>query len=418
MGFIIYGRRAYGRVHQHEGEYADTQFAHVDFVPLFPISSFWVTQDQGNGQRYGFPIKLNGKSVLATYLRVWGPIAAAILLGTSHAVGTTVAGLVIVALSVWSWTWRSRRGELVQRRSDFDHVALGSRCDPAWMTDDMRLRLADKLETKLAARPDARPPDDVARFGARDVDEALLAYGVLRVSSVKHRRAGAAADRLLASAFDQLPQDGGPYREATASPSPALGPAIVAAARVAAATHRPAPRRRWFHNPWVQLVALGLLTFNVAVWGAHQLRPTVTVGDHDLSGMRPPTGEHVRVQCDRIENDDWQLEFDGKVEQQITFCWLGHHVLPIVTKDELDLEPTTIEGELRGLDQVPVADEAWVTELRRDSDLDNASYADLYLLREKGDHFDLVIAIAAAVATLAGWLLWLRALVRRRGAKA
>ena len=418
MGFIIYGRRAYGRVHQHEGEYADTQFAHVDFVPLFPISSFWVTQDQGNGQRYGFPIKLNGKSVLATYLRVWGPIAAAILLGTSHAVGTTVAGLVLVALSAWSWTWRSRRGELVQRRSDFDHVALGSRCDPAWMTDDMRLRLADKLETKLAARPDARPPDDVARFGARDIDEALLAYGVLRVSSVKHRAAGSAADRLLASAFDQLPQQGGPYREGTASPSPALGPAIVAAARVAAATHRPPPRKRWFHNPWVQLVGLGVLTFNVAAWGVHQLRSTPTIGAGELGSMQPPTGEHVRVSCDRIENDGWQLAFDDKVEQQVTFCWLGTKVLPVVTKGDGDLAATAIEGELRGIDQVPYQDEAWVTELRRDEDLNAASFDDVYLLREESDHFELVIAIAVAAATLAGWLLWLRALVSRRRAKA
>jgi hypothetical protein len=65
MGVVIYGRRAYGRVHQHEGEYADTQFAHIDFIPLFPIGSFWVTQDLGNGQRMGFPIKLNGRSVAA-----------------------------------------------------------------------------------------------------------------------------------------------------------------------------------------------------------------------------------------------------------------------------------------------------------------------------------------------------------------
>ena len=83
MGVIIYGRRAYGRVHQHEGEYAQTTFAHIDFVPLFPTGSFWVTDDRG-GQRFGFPIKLNGRSVLATYLRVWGPIASVAVLATTR----------------------------------------------------------------------------------------------------------------------------------------------------------------------------------------------------------------------------------------------------------------------------------------------------------------------------------------------
>ena len=77
MGVVIYGRRAYGRVHQHEGEYADTQFAHIDFIPLFPIGSFWVTQDLGNGQRMGFPIKLNGKqymnlTLINLFLKVFG----------------------------------------------------------------------------------------------------------------------------------------------------------------------------------------------------------------------------------------------------------------------------------------------------------------------------------------------------------
>src|SRR3569623_2813757 len=212
MGGIIYGRRAYGRVHQHEGEYADTVSAHVDFVPLFPIGSIWVTQDLGNGQRKGFPIKLNGKRVLATYLRIWGPIAATAVLVTTHALAGTLVRLAIAALSIWSWTWRSRRGDLAHRRSGFDRVALGSRCDPAWMTGDMRDRIGKSLENPLAKREDARPPDDVARFGAKDVQAAVLAYGLLRISSLKHRAAGASADRLLARAIAPLPQDGGPYR--------------------------------------------------------------------------------------------------------------------------------------------------------------------------------------------------------------
>src|SRR6185503_2201416 len=198
---------------------------------LFPISSFWVTQDLGNGQRMGFPIKMHGKSVLATYLRIWGlPIAVGLLAASSSLTGT-IAGAIVLALSIWSWTWRTRRGDLTLRRSDFDRVALGSRCDPAWMTADMRDRIANSLETSLAKREDARPPDDVARFGAKDVQEAVIAYGLLRISAVKHKAAAASADRLLASAFEQLPTEGGPYRETLGSAVPELGSAISAAAR-------------------------------------------------------------------------------------------------------------------------------------------------------------------------------------------
>ena len=414
MGFIIYGRRAYGRVHQHEGEYAHTVFAHVDFVPLFPIGSFWVTEERG-GERFGFPIKLNGRSVLATYLRVWGPLIATAVLATTHSLTPTIIGIALAALSLWSWTWRSRRGEVVLRRSDFDQVALGSRCDPRWMTDEVRDRTEQNLKSKLVTRVDARPPDDVARFGARDVDEAILAYGVLRMSSVRHRAAGKAADRLLASAFDVLPQEGGPYREATASPNAQLGSAIVAAARVASATKRLPPRRRWFHNPWVQLVGLVLLTFNVARWGVAQLRATPTIGDRVLAGD-PATGDTVRVHCDRIQDDGWQLVIGEKVDQQITLCWVGSRALPIVTKDDSNLAATDVEGELKSIATVPVQDEAWVTELYRDSDLHDAAYS-VYLLRDDRSRLELVLAIALSLATLVGWGAWLRALVVRRRPK-
>lgn len=417
MGVIIYGRRAYGRVHQHEGEYADTQFAHVDFVPLFPIGSFWVTQDLGNGQRMGFPIKLNGKSVLATYLRIWGPLAAIGVLATTHSLTGTILGLAIAALSIWSWTWRARRGDLVHRRSDFDRVALGSRCDPAWMTSDMRDRVANSLENSLAKREDARPPDDVARFGAKDVQEAVLAYGLLRISSLKHRAAGAAADRLLASAFDQLPQDGGPYRENIGSAVPELGAAISAAARAAAASARRPKPKRWFHNPWVQLAALVFLTMPALSLGVMNLRPAREVTAKQIGGVHPPTEGAVRVRCDRIQNDDWQVVEGNDVDERITFCWLGTHALPVVTKDDGDLTATTVEGRLRYVDSASLSERPWIDALHADADLDAHSY-DVYLRRDAQDRrFDIILAIAFVLGAGLGWFLWIRRLVRGRRAK-
>ena len=418
MGVIIYGRRAYGRVHQHEGEYADTQFAHVDFVPLFPIGSFWVTQDLGNGQRMGFPIKLNGRSVLATYLRIWGPIAATGVLATTHGLTGTIIGLAIAVLSIWSWTWRSRRGDLAHKRSDFDRVALGSRCDPAWMTDDMRDRIANSLENTLAKREDARPPDDVARFGAKDVQEAVLAYGLLRISSLKHRAAGASADRLLASAFEQLPQDGGPYRESIGAAVPEIGAAISAAARAAAARHRLPKPKRWFHNRWLQVVGLLFLSMGAVAMGADKLGPAREATAAQLTGVNPPTSGRVRVHCDRIENDDWRVvQGDGDdVSERITFCWQGTHALPVVTKGDDDLTATTIEGRLRYVDNAGLSEKPWVDALKGDDYLDAHSY-EVYLLRRGDERFDLVLAIVWIGLVGLGWFFWIRRLVRDRRAK-
>jgi len=420
MGVVIYGRRAYGRVHSHEGEYADTQFAHIDFIPLFPLSSFWVTQDLGNGQRMGFPIKMHGKSVLATYLRIWGlPIAIGLLAASSSMTGA-IAGAVVAALSIWSWTWRSRRGDLTLKRSDFDRVALGSRCDPAWMTDDMRERIAKSLETSLAKREDARPPDDVARFGAKDVQEAVIAYGLLRISSIKHKAAAASADRLLASAFEELPSEGGPYRESLGTAVPELGATISAAARAAAQAARAQRKPRWFHKPWVQAIGLALLTPAAIAGGAgvyKGLGPARDIGHKELSSFHPPINHRVTVTCDAIQDLGWQVLEGDDVKEEIVFCQIGPHLLPVVSaKGENPTAAGKVEGELKFIPDNDVIsnNHPWVDALHQDPDIDGRSY-EVYLKRDSSDRrLDIVFGGAFILAVLAGWIFWARALVRRR----
>jgi hypothetical protein len=436
MGVVIYGRRAYGRVHAHEGEYADTQFAHIDFVPLFPLTSFWVTQDLGNGQRMGFPIKLHGKSVLATYLRVWA-LPIGIGLFAAGGIGTMIPGAALVALSMWSWTWRSRRGELALRRSDFDRVAFGSRCDPAWMTDDMRARLAASLETSHAKRDGARPPDDVARFGAKDTQEAVLAYGLLRIAAVEHKAAAASADRLLASAFDQLPSEGGPYREVTGSAVPELGAAITAAARDAAEASRAhgaaitaaarsaaqaARRRSWLRKPWFQAFALALFTL-VAIGGApaayKALGPAREIGHKELTSMHPPRSHTVTVTCEAVQDLGWQVLEGETVREEITFCQIGQHLLPIVSASG-EAKPVAgrVTGELRSIPDNGTKYHPWVDALHQDPDIDRMSY-DVYLDRDSGNRrLDIVFGGAFTAAVLAGWIFWVRAFVRRRRVRA
>ena len=94
--FFIWGRRAYGRVDAHGGEHAHTVFYHLYFMPLFPTMSAWnVSPGRGFGTRW------NLKSVVATYLRMWGPLAA---LGCFVAGGlpAMIAGGVLAALGICS----------------------------------------------------------------------------------------------------------------------------------------------------------------------------------------------------------------------------------------------------------------------------------------------------------------------------
>lgn len=67
-----------GTVDQVGEESIQTKFFMIG-VPLIPMESYFVLRDHGNGVD-GFPIPLNGKSVLLAYLR-WGAFIAAVIGG-------------------------------------------------------------------------------------------------------------------------------------------------------------------------------------------------------------------------------------------------------------------------------------------------------------------------------------------------
>src|SRR5215510_4324087 len=173
---LIVARRTYGRVDEYDGEYVETEFTCLGWlpIPLIPGRSFWITHDR-HSQRIGFPIKLHLRSVIATYLRLWAPgIAVVVLVRSSSSLATVVAA-TLFGLCAWSWTWWPRDAA-ARRGSDFALAAFGSRCDPARMTDAMHELLSHQLKLRASADVDPRSPDDIVRFGARTPDEALLAY--------------------------------------------------------------------------------------------------------------------------------------------------------------------------------------------------------------------------------------------------
>jgi hypothetical protein len=75
---IVFGVRQYGKVHACGPSYIATRFFHIWFVPLLPTESHLVLAEHGDQAR-GVAVPLNGLSVLAGYLRVWGLIGAGLL---------------------------------------------------------------------------------------------------------------------------------------------------------------------------------------------------------------------------------------------------------------------------------------------------------------------------------------------------
>jgi hypothetical protein len=73
---IITGTRFYGRIRACGSSFVATKFAHVYFLPLIPVSTHVVFEETGDGSVRGVAAPLSFKSVMAAYLRVWGPIAA------------------------------------------------------------------------------------------------------------------------------------------------------------------------------------------------------------------------------------------------------------------------------------------------------------------------------------------------------
>ncbi|AKV03677.1 hypothetical protein AKJ09_10340 [Labilithrix luteola] len=71
---IVYGTRMYGKVKACGASFLATQFFHIWYLPLFPVGSKLVLEEAQDGTFHGVSAPFSFKSVMAAYLRVWGPI--------------------------------------------------------------------------------------------------------------------------------------------------------------------------------------------------------------------------------------------------------------------------------------------------------------------------------------------------------
>jgi len=210
---VIYGTRHAGAVDHHEGQHAITRFAHVYYLPLFPIGGRWMT-----GSQLGHESRLSGRSVLAGYGRVWGPLIG---VGLACFGGVAiVAGIAIAGSGLATFAWYGLRTASARRQSDLNLACFGTRCDPKLMPRELVITLRPLVEERWAAESNGESPSDVARFGTDDPARAAAAYAVLRLAALDmpaRERAEAEADAArIVDQIRELPEaTGGPYRSAT-----------------------------------------------------------------------------------------------------------------------------------------------------------------------------------------------------------
>lgn len=416
---IIYGRRSYGRVHAWQGEWLHTSFAHLWFMPLVPLHSTWA-REQLDQSVVGFPVRLSLYSVAMAYARMWLPVAGVACLVAGGA-GGAIAGLALLAGSAAAWLARGLRSPSAQRRSDFNLLAYGTRCDPAHMQGDFRAMHRAKLEERQRALPSPRPPDDVARFGPASLEEAAVAYGLLRLAVVERGRAASAEAeaiaRLLATSHDAAAQDGGPYRDASTGDGDADRAAIgaihaeaaAAAERVSAARRAGGVNRRRRVSPRAQVVvAIGALTAaGMFVYNVPALLPARQVSAADLDAKSPPYWRYATVDC--AEPDQLGVITNAKTgnpERRVFGCAVDGRELLVMT----DADTTELPAQPRGrLERVAAAGNP--VELQSVPNV-----ATLYLSTTKNTE-DEVMALVGLAGTLAALGFGVRWLVRRRRAK-
>ncbi|MBY0456035.1 MAG: hypothetical protein K2V38_01715, partial [Gemmataceae bacterium] len=82
---IITGEKAYGKVDRVPGLcYVVTMFAHLNFIPLFPLRSYIVIEGSEEGDQFrGKQVAISVKSMAAGYARAWLGLVALIAGGVA-----------------------------------------------------------------------------------------------------------------------------------------------------------------------------------------------------------------------------------------------------------------------------------------------------------------------------------------------
>src|SRR5688572_15579600 len=161
---VIWGQRMYGRVDRMGGSHVATRFFHLYYVPLIPLSSWLVLEEQDDDQFLGLQLPLQLRSIATAWLRV-GSILTLLIAGWNviERVNSPFAGLadgaawaaagglsVAFALFAFFRLGKLSRGEQAKRAVYWDYT--GKFVDVALLAEGraaLKQRTSEELERLL-----------------------------------------------------------------------------------------------------------------------------------------------------------------------------------------------------------------------------------------------------------------------------
>jgi hypothetical protein len=165
---VVFGTRPYGKINACGSSYHATMFFHIWYLPPIPTESRPVLEAVANGTTRAIRVPYRFQSVLAAYMRAWGPIAIflALLSGIgamSKASGGPIAlvvqgiltGIVVLALlaaTVFSYVALGKLSEDEKRKRAIYALHLGYAVDPADMGEAQAANIRNKLLATIAER--------------------------------------------------------------------------------------------------------------------------------------------------------------------------------------------------------------------------------------------------------------------------
>ena len=163
---IVYGTRFYGKVKAAGRSFLATRFVHIWYIPLVPVGTQLVLEDNG-GSYKGMAAPFSITSMLAAYLRVWGPIAviASVAIGASSlddfsddgfamaVIGgfTALVTLALLVATILAWVVLGKLSQEEKKQRAVYALHLGYHVDPADM-GDARQSFRDTLLNRIAER--------------------------------------------------------------------------------------------------------------------------------------------------------------------------------------------------------------------------------------------------------------------------
>lgn len=189
---VIYGTRFYGKVRACGRSFVGTQFMHIYFLPLIPLGTKLVLEEVG-GQYRTLKTDFSFKSMMAGYLRVWGPVAliVALCIGVGavqdlaedgEALGMVVAGaftgivsLALLVGTIVSWAFFGKLSDEEKRKHSVYALHTGYHVDPADM-GDARQNLRFSMMNVIAER--AHGLSSMGYRGPGDPQTAWASYAL------------------------------------------------------------------------------------------------------------------------------------------------------------------------------------------------------------------------------------------------